>query len=1042
MEGERVARTDESVFQPQQTRTATGETPTEESPTETGNVTENTPRQRNDKVKDQETSEWAGSVASTITEQTLAATVQGTPIQPKMAPTPVHFTLKAAGERNYKKETGQRLKNKRVGRTYDAFLKVVVHSEKWRRHPHFWEQKMKESFKSGGKIGGKADEVSRRKKEFVLQFAGPDFQEQYDFDYWLYAWMDKRGTQVVFPPWLNPPKENLLTLKMLKEKTYNHGVDPFDGFPKEIKLFEPKSAPALHPTAGENPDAEMEMDGGTAMDTGTVSEVVGNTEVKSESKEGATLASSARRGLATRYIFGDKNKTKSQRRKLRQKFWAEGDTTYKILRECISVDPSLPAPFGFQITNIPTRLFVALVKGIGSLEYSETYEKCADLIYLTIDEQPIMQLVMGDVVPNAEKPELTPTSSVALAMDRLAQVTGEARLLLETSIMDHVSGYEEKMSQEPFSSDFFPKTEGEYNKLTPEMVEKWTSIAMTVREKTGWPGSFTEIGEVADGGENESDTGRQQLELNLRRAKDLQKDEEMSNSNLFDFYQQTLGFVPMWERTLHGTYLMHSWGMDPATIKKEITLKQLADTNRSAGTSSYLDIDIGGKESLGNVHDEIQDIIHRCIIIVMGGNPDNKEELWEYVASSGIVRTGREALPLFQDGSKNWVKTQNTGQEIHVDSKKMVGMELMRKVADSRPGTRDEFVTEELERWGWAGDLCLSEVGRPYKTTRFDAESKQLKVQVGWTPCGTINVRHMVWPHAGHGGACGSTLFHTTIVPKKTANLFDGDHLGYIRLLGVGSMRKTHKHMFDDWKVVWDPRHKENSDVTKWESNVDPYEKTRGTNYSRVAWKGLEENEEAMTARWLCSPSSREAFDAMCKAKSGSGSVQQNMEEAAGEPTVEVVDMDANDVPVQEVRAGTTRPKRKTKKAKNPSKIATKAKKKKGSVGKKNTTKKVVIHWSEDGKADGDPQTEETGLGVGLDDTGEKMSLEEVVREMGLRLPEAANYPSDDDASQMSNDVENYMEGDVGDNGEVLQQQVQVREGRSGEDNETNMADI
>ena len=70
------------------------------------------------------------------------------------------------------------------------------------------------------------------------------------------------------------------------------------------------------------------------------------------------------------------------------------------------------------------------------------------------------------------------------------------------------------------------------------------------------------------------------------------------------------------------------------------------------------------------------------------------------------------------------------------------------------------------------------------------------------------------------------------------------------------------------------------------------------------------------------------------------------------------------------------------------------------------------------------------------------MSLEEVVREMGLRLPEAANYPSDDDASQMSNDVENYMEGDVGDNGEVLQQQVQVREGRSGEDNETNMADI
>jgi len=911
------------------------------------------------------------SVASTLTEQ--SAVLNLTP-PGKMAPRNNALSVEGAVKRNNKKRLKVQGTYARKSRTYDTFRDSVTHSEKWQRNPQYWEKKMKQAF---SKNGGNTDKLAKEKKEFVLQFAGEEFQQRYGFDYWLYACMDKRGTQTVFPPWACPPPPlgKPLTLDILKERTYGRGVDPFKDFPRSVQLYEPEE----DETAMEKEPEDDDLDKKPAAKMPAAQE--GN-----DKKPTATENS-----LLTNYCYGDREKTTNQRRKLRLKFQKEGDTSYEVLRECITVDPSLPAPLGFQITNIPIKLFVALVKGIGSPEYTTTFERCGDLINLTIDEQAIMQLVMGDVETNTKgQVSLKPTPTVAVAMDRFAQVTGEARLNLETRIVDHVSEYEEFMADNPFKSDNYPIKEAGFNHLNDDKVDKWTAISMSVRKMPGWPESFTELA-GSDDNQNPSEALNEQLELNLDRAEQVKDGNEISNGVLLKWYQSTLGFVPMWERTQHGTYLMHAWGMDhlnsnrkhPPLAKRDMAMKQLAEFPHGVGKSSYLDIGIG--EDLGKIHDAIQDIIHKCIIIVMGGNPDDKQYCWDYVASSGIVRTGRPPLTFYEVGDEN-VETRNTGQEIHLDNKKMLGVELMRTVAAGTPKTGLRVKSGELEKWGWIGDLCLSEGGRPYKTTRFDPDNQQLKVKVGWTPCGTINVRHMCVPHAGHGGPCGSTLFHTTIVPKEHAKLFDGEHLAYIRLLGVHSMRRSHKKFFNDWKVVWEPDQKQN--VNEWEDNINRYQKARGANYSNEAWKGLQNDVEAMRARWLCSPNDTEAFAAMYATTTLKGEW-----------------MDAE---------GTSD----TRKA--------------GQVkSRKVSTEPDVVLWSTPQDTVDSAQEKDLlkGIGLGMD---EEDNLE---TDNEMKLPESANFPSDSDAS-MSGDDHDDTDTNVG--GADLNQQEEGG-GKFGEDEECEM---
>ena len=905
---------------------------------------------------------------------------------------------------------------KKISRSFKTFQESIVHSAKYKKNPGYWETEMKKVFVGRNPANSAAG--AHKKRQFVLQFAGPAFQEKYGMDYWLYACMNKGGIQKYHPHWEveKDPSKKLLTLDMIKAKCEK--TDPWIMFPKfeTVQLWEPEpsqmdsetqdTTPTLQKAeraaggcvAGQNPEEEEDGDKKPAAK---------GTDDDGDKKPAAKNQYSR----ITDYCYGNDSLSARDRRQLRMRFKNDGDTSYEVLRECIiPADEHIPTPLGFQITHIPTELYVGLVRGYGSKVYTETYEKCGDLINLCLDEQPIMQLVMGDM---DQEGKLVATTDIAVAMDRFAQVTGLARSMLETAIVDHVSQAEAKMADETFGRGDYPDVEGEFNTLSEDQVKYWTKVSKSLREEEGWPESFTEL----DGSTDRTLQGKQeamiqQLNLNLQRAKDAPKD-DMEHPELHDLYMETLGFVPIWERTQHGTYLMHSWGMDHLTkkkfplMKRDMTAKQLADAGLSVSDSSYMKVDLRGDMNLGELHDWFNDIIYRCIIIVLGGNPDDPRWGWEYVVSSGVVRTGMPTRSFYcvDPEGEEMIEVVNTGQEIHLDNKRMLAAELFQLAAErGSPEKPMNVSTREMAKWGWIGDLCLSETGRPYKTTVFDPDKKLIKIKIGWTPSGTINVRHMVWPHSGHGGPCGSALLHTTQTAKSTSHLFDGDHLAYLRLLGVGSMRRNHKNFFDGWKLVWEEG--QNKEVKDWEDNVSNWEKGRGTSYHTKSWEKYENDVEAMTARWVCSPNSQTALEALMKArkprKKRVATVAFPAAMSAGDSEEPDEDFELQPLPVRPRRRAAEAAAKKRKPP--PPKKREQASEMKVSVDNTNANLWFLRNKKKDAGAGLDSEPHDASVGLQQPSPQEEVEgMVDKVQDPDLPgLPEEAYVATDSDASRMS----------------------------------------
>jgi hypothetical protein len=107
--------------------------------------------------------------------------------------------------------------------------------------------------------------------------------------------------------------------------------------------------------------------------------------------------------------------------------------------------------------------------------------------------------------------------------------------------------------------------------------------------------------------------------------------------------------------------------------------------------------------------------------------------------------------------------------------------------------------------------------------------------------------------HKGHGGACGNTVWHGAIFPKRDDSLtfFDEDKLGYLRCLP-----DAHPE-FKDYKVEWEKPWMKG--VSEWMNSATAREKTMGTKYSELVfgpWRniGIEHDQQIEIVRWLLGP--------------------------------------------------------------------------------------------------------------------------------------------------------------------------------------------
>jgi hypothetical protein len=110
--------------------------------------------------------------------------------------------------------------------------------------------------------------------------------------------------------------------------------------------------------------------------------------------------------------------------------------------------------------------------------------------------------------------------------------------------------------------------------------------------------------------------------------------------------------------------------------------------------------------------------------------------------------------------------------------------------------------------------------------------------------------------HKGHGGACGNTVWHGAIFPKRedSSAFFDEDKLGYLRC------RLDVHPEFKEYSVEWEKPWMK--DVLQWMTSATTRERTMGTRYSDLVfatWRdnvvdGNDQIDQIELVRWLLGP--------------------------------------------------------------------------------------------------------------------------------------------------------------------------------------------
>jgi hypothetical protein len=519
---------------------------------------------------------------------------------------------------------------------------------------------------------------------------------------------------------------------------------------------------------------------------------------------------------------------------------------------------------------------------------------------------------MGDIQTKpgtgGNQQQLMYCASKTLANERFLQLSGEAREYVETCIHEHVSQIE--LSLKNISVEQFAQTD--WNDLTKIDFAKFEKVSYRARNMTGWPHQFEdekkkaasvpatiEKKKAASGPApkkkaasspdptptDKIPTPRElekiRMDASIHKAeadtKVLSMDDDIKAA-----YISLLGFVPIWERTQFAHYMMDCWGMDHlkkkdagnVLLKKEITLQALSETNQDCSQSAYVQ----------NTHGQAGQLLNRLVVAALVLVLKD-EQLLDFVASSGVVRTGtlpkeEEEAEETNGGEKKKSKSKGKsktkaalksdkcprplqlGQEVHTDNYKALKHELFRMIMKGEL----EVDKDTLIGFGYVADLPLSERGRVTKFAIPDPENKRWKIVLRYTPYGTITVRHMTVLHSGHGGKPGDAVWHCTIVPKTHVKNFDGDRLGYIRYLAQAGGQAA-RRQFNGWTLRWDDQYSNHrmNDLSNWDQSVDKAARHASARYSNSVWEPFKTNPGSMMARWLCSPNDPKIRSILCK---------------------------------------------------------------------------------------------------------------------------------------------------------------------------------
>jgi hypothetical protein len=161
-----------------------------------------------------------------------------------------------------------------------------------------------------------------------------------------------------------------------------------------------------------------------------------------------------------------------------------------------------------------------------------------------------------------------------------------------------------------------------------------------------------------------------------------------------------------------------------------------------------------------------------------GGRLDNGKlpaTGFDYVATSGEVETG-------QGVTFPWSALKFGGQEYHIDGFNALQSELLYLYYTNQLPKINAW---ELLRWGYQFDMPMTDSGRPLNMLiPHPDKEKTFQAFTAYNSYACISVRSMILMHKGHDGACGNTVWHGAIIPKREDSLafFDEDKLGYLPL--------------------------------------------------------------------------------------------------------------------------------------------------------------------------------------------------------------------------------------------------------------------
>jgi hypothetical protein len=204
----------------------------------------------------------------------------------------------------------------------------------------------------------------------------------------------------------------------------------------------------------------------------------------------------------------------------------------------------------------------------------------------------------------------------------------------------------------------------------------------------------------------------------------------------------------------------------------------------------------------GIVEQMLINLVYTCIVLVTK-DPNQ----WPYFASSGYIRTGRNAL-------EPWFKSY--GQGLHEDNKNIFVSQCFKQLMLGEAGAS----LEDMKRQGWIADLCLSEGSRGLRLVLPNPKEKKFEMTGVNNLQGDIIVRHQALLHSGHGGMCGDIAWHCMIMPMDYIKCSNSTELTWMRML------PAYTNEFNKWTLHWrnevEHRHEED-----WNKNLSGTKKRR-----------------------------------------------------------------------------------------------------------------------------------------------------------------------------------------------------------------------